>query len=64
MNIRSAIDDEKSSDVIEHWTKHKRRFEEAEQISGFILRGSDKPYFRKGNRKQIDDFCPVLRIPK
>ena len=63
-NIKSAIDDENSSDFIEHWKKFTRRFEEAEQISGFILRGSDMPSFRKGNRKQIDYYCRVLWIRK
>ena len=56
-NIKSAIDDDNSSDIIEHWTKLKRRFEEAEQIAEIILQGLDMSSSRKDNRKQIDDYC-------
>ena len=63
-NIKSAIDDDNSSDVIEHWTKLKRRFEEAEQISEIILQGLDMSSSRKDNRKQIDDYCEPFEKTK
>ena len=63
-NIKSAIDDDNSSDVIEHWTKLKRRFEEAEQISEIILQGLDMSSSRKDNRKQIDHYCEPFEKTK